>query len=85
MYFKVWISTSCNHEMNAGFESMLVLMINVQYHSKMQDLVYWNSKDLILVSWDLKLDSLNSKLEWLEFHDTRIKSRDTRIKSFEFQ
>lgn len=34
MYFKVWISTSCNHEMNAGFESMLVLMIDVQYHSK---------------------------------------------------
>lgn len=25
---KVWISTSCNHEMNAGFESMLVLMID---------------------------------------------------------
>ena len=74
MYFKVWISTSCNHEMNAGFESMLVLMINVQYHSKKS----WKS-------WDLKLDSLNSKLEWLEFHDTRIKSRDTRIKSFEFQ
>lgn len=34
MYFRVWISTSCNHEMNAGFESMLVLMIDVQYHSK---------------------------------------------------
>ena len=37
MYFKVWISTSCNHEMNAGFESMLVLMIDVQYHSKNVD------------------------------------------------
>lgn len=34
MYFKAWISTSCNHERNAGFESMLVLMIDVQYRSK---------------------------------------------------
>lgn len=40
MYFKVWISTSCNHEMNAGFESMLVLMIDVQYHSKKKKLTF---------------------------------------------
>ena len=57
--------------MNAGFESMLVLMIDVQYYSK---------KKLTVSTWDLKLDSLISKLAWLEFHDTRIKSRDTRIK-----